>query len=135
VIALDTNVLVRLLVKDDADQLASALGMLEPHWEQGGRAFLSDIVLAELEWVLVTVYGVARAEILSTLHAIAINERFQVQDRARLVEALRRYQAGRADLSDYLIGLAGSAAGADSTLTFDRALLGDPSFVVIQRRR
>jgi predicted nucleic-acid-binding protein len=131
VIALDTNVLVRLLVKDDAEQLERALGVLEPHWEQGGKAFLSDIVLAELEWVLGTAYRVPRTELLSTFHLIATSGRFQVQDRARLVAALRSYQTGRADLSDYLIGLAGNAAGADMTLTFDRALRPDPAFHVL----
>jgi predicted nucleic-acid-binding protein len=131
VIALDTNVLVRLLIKDDAEQLARALGVLEPHWEQGGKAFLSDVVLAELEWVLGTVYRVPRTELLSTFHRLATNDRFQVQDQALLVEALRSYQTGKADLSDYLIGLAGNAAGADTTLTFDRALRTDPAFHVL----
>jgi len=131
VIALDTNVLVRLLLADDAAQLAKALGVLEPYWEQGGKAFLSDIVLAELEWVLGAVYGVPRLEILSTFHAVATNERFRVQDQPRLLEALQSYQSGRADLADYLIGLAGNAAGADTTLTFDRALRTDRAFHVL----
>ena len=130
-IALDTNVLVRLLVKDDAAQLARALEMLEPYWEKGERAFLSDIVLAELEWVLSAVYGVPRTEILSTFHAVATNDRFRVQDQPRLVEALQSYQSGRADLADYLIGLVSSAAGAEATLTFDRALRKDRAFHVL----
>ena len=130
-ISLDTNVLARLLIKDDAAQLARALEVLEPYWEKGGKTHLGDIVLAELEWVLGTVYRVPRVEILSTFHALATSERFLVQDRARLVEALQSYQRGRADLADYLIGSAGRAAGADATLTFDRALRGDRTFNVL----
>ncbi|HEV8240718.1 MAG TPA: PIN domain-containing protein [Thermoanaerobaculia bacterium] len=130
-IALDTNVLVRLLIEDDKDQLAKALRVLEPLWESGGKALLTDVVLAELEWVLVSTYNANRAQILTSFHALAADNRFEVQDRPRLLEALRRYQVGRAELSDYLVGLAGSSAGAGRTLTFDRALRGDPVFQVL----
>jgi predicted nucleic-acid-binding protein len=131
VIALDTNVLVRLLIEDDEDQLAKARRVLEPHWEAGGKALLTDVVLAELEWVLESVYDANKAQILTSFHSLASDSRFELQDRPRLLEALRLYQAGRADLSDHLIGLVGSGAGADTTLTFDRALRGDPAFHVL----
>ncbi len=130
-IALDTNVLVRLLLEDDPDQSARALQVLEPLWEQGGRALLTDVVLAELEWVLDTAYGATRRQVLTSFSALLADDHFEMQDRSRVVEALRRYQEGSADLSDYLIGLAGSAAGANTTLTFDRALRGDTAFHVI----
>jgi predicted nucleic-acid-binding protein len=129
--ALDTNVLVRLLVEDDPGQLAKALRVLEPLWESGGKALLPDVVLAELEWVLEAAYRVPRQEILATLQRLLADERFEMQDRARFAEALRRYQAGSADLSDHLIGLAARAAGAETTLTFDRTLRGEPAFLVL----
>ena len=129
--ALDTNVLVRLLVEDDPEQVSKALHILEPLWERGGKALLPDVVLAELEWVLEAAYQVPRREILATLHGLVADDRFEMENRPRLVEALRRYQAGSADLSDHLIGLAAHAAGAETTLTFDRTLRGEPSFLVL----
>lgn len=130
-IALDTNVLIRLLIEDDADQLSKALRVLEPHWESGGKAYVTDVVLAETEWVLDSLYRAPRAEILATFHALASDARFELQDRRLVLEALRRYQVGKADLSDHLIGLAGIAANANTTLTFDRTLRADPSFHVL----
>ena len=130
-IAVDTNVVVRLLVQDDRDQLERALAVLEPHWESGGTVFLADIVLAELEWVLESAYRVPRAEMLSSLHALVSDRRFAVEDKPRALEALRRFQSGKGDLADYLIGLAAKARGSAPTLTFDRSLRGEPAFHVI----
>ncbi len=130
-IALDTNVVVRLMIQDDEEQLARAMAVLEPLWERSLPALIPDVVLAELEWVLEGAYRVPRSEILASLHALAADKRFVFDDRSRLLEALRRYQSGRGDLSDYLIGLAATGAGAETTLTFDRGLRDDPSFKVL----
>jgi predicted nucleic-acid-binding protein len=131
VIGLDTKVLVRLLVEDDEGQRDRALAVLEPAWDAGEPAFVSDVVLAELEWVLDTAYRVPREGILAAVHAMLEDERFAVEDLARLTAALRLYQTARGDLSDYLIGLAAASAGAVTTLTFDRALTGDGGFRVL----
>lgn len=130
-IALDTNVLVRLLVQDDAKQLERALAALEPRWERGEQAFVSDLALAELEWVLEAAYDVPRKAILAALQALAEDDRFAFADLARVGSALERYQAGKGDLSDSLLGFAGAAAAADATLTFDRALAREVGFTLV----
>ncbi len=90
--------------------------------ERSETAFVADIVLAELEWVLEDAYKVLRPRILQALQAIAASERFELEDRRRVAGALELYQNGKADLSDYLIGLSGSERGVRTTYTFDRAL-------------
>ena len=61
--AVDTNVLVRLLVADDPAQTRRALAYLEarrPLW-------VSTVVLVETVWVLTAVYGWSKAQILAML--------------------------------------------------------------------
>ena len=51
-IALDTNVLVRFLVEDDARQTAEAAALIKRVVDADGTLFVSDIVLCETVWVL-----------------------------------------------------------------------------------
>ena len=54
-IALDTNVIVRFLVRDDPAQARRAKALIDRLTEREERAYVSDIVLCELIWVLVEV--------------------------------------------------------------------------------
>jgi predicted nucleic-acid-binding protein len=93
---------------------------------------VTDIVLCELEWVLEAAYHVPRMAILTAIQSLCADDRFVLQDSARIAGALSRYQAGRGYLSDYLLGLAAQAVGATTTYTFDRGLRGDEQFTVIR---
>ena len=57
-IAFDTNVLLRLLLNDDARQARIAQGLLDHAVARSDKVLLPDIVLCELEWVLDSVYEV-----------------------------------------------------------------------------
>jgi predicted nucleic-acid-binding protein len=131
VIAFDTNLLVRLLVRDDASQTERSLAILEEASAQGEPVFVSDVVLCEVEWVIEAAYGVPRKRILAAVQSLAADDRFAFEDRSRIRLALDLYQQGRGDLADYFIGLAGERAGARTTWTFDRALRADPRFTVL----
>ena len=126
-IAFDTNLLVRLMVEDDAAQLRKARGVIREATEREEKILVTDIVLAELEWVLEFSYDVPRERILSTISDLAGDGRFCFEDRQRITDALDLYQAGKGDLADYLLGLPGEVGGARTTYTFDRGLRGDYS--------
>jgi predicted nucleic-acid-binding protein len=130
-IALDTNVVVRLMVEDDPTQVKRARRMLELAEEQGEPALVGDIVLCELDWVLSAGYRVPRQRILAALTELAADPRFRFEDPQRVRVALDLYQGGSADLADYLLGLAAESAGAVTTYTFDRGLRGDPRFTLV----
>jgi predicted nucleic-acid-binding protein len=125
VIALDTNVLVRLLVEDDPDQFAKAVAVLERAAETEEPCFLADAVLCETAWVLASRYGAGRAEILAAMSELAGDGRYAFDDPDALAEALRAFEDGRADFSDYLIGASARRRGARTTYTFDRKLEKD----------
>lgn len=130
-IALDTNVLVRLLVGDDPAQLDQAARLLRDARNAGDVCLLSDPVLCELEWVLASSYRARRAEILAVLRDLFEQETFVFEDRHVLRQAIDSYQHGRGDLSDYLIGAKAQARGARVTYTFDRALRSTEGFAIL----
>jgi predicted nucleic-acid-binding protein len=128
VIAFDTNVLVRLLVRDDPEQFAAAAAILEAAGESGESCYLADPVLCETEWVLTSSYGARRADVLAALAEIAADGRYVFDDPDAVAEALRAYAEGRADFSDYLIGTRSRAKGARTTYTFDGKLKNREGF-------
>ena len=121
-IAFDTNVLLRLLLNDEPRQARQAQALLDCAVSRSDPVLLPDIVLCELEWVLGAVYGVPKPEIVRTLRSLLDTDDFAFLDRGAVAEALRDYEAGSGDFSDYLIGASAARAGASTTYTFDRAL-------------
>lgn len=131
-ISFDTNLVVRLMVEDDAAQVQRARTLLEEAAERDDQVLISDIVLSGLEWVLEAAYKAPRQRILAALNVLLADSRFCFEDRHRVATALNLYQQGKADLADYLIGLRSEAAGARTTFTFDRGLSDDSRFTVVR---
>ncbi len=130
-IALDTNVLVRILVGDDEGQLRRAAALLERAREAGEKAFVAAPVLCELVWVLEGAYGVPRREVASSLDVLLDEGLYDVDGREAAAEALERYRRGRGDFADYLVAALARRRGATRTYTFDRALRREPDFTVL----
>jgi predicted nucleic-acid-binding protein len=120
VIGLDTNVLVRYVMQDDARQAARATRLVESlSPEEPG--FVPAVALVELVWVLAGSYGLARAQVATVLEML-LRSKELVLDRADLVsQALARYAAGSADFADALIERIATQAGCTATMTFDSA--------------
>lgn len=113
-IALDTNVIVRVVTGDDPKQLAAALEVM-----QAEELWVCKTVLLETEWVLRYSYGLDRRTIGATLEKLLGYARLQVEDRGSVLRALSQYSAGM-DLADAL-HLASSSASAQFA-TFDRQM-------------
>ena len=131
-IALDTNVLVRLLVEDDARQLRSAQTLLRQAQEAEETVLLTDILLCELAWVLDAAYGVPRERILAAVQMLLGDDRFCFEDRGLVERALTAYQQGRGDLSDSLLGLRAEKQGSRTTFTFDRGLRSEAELTLLR---
>lgn len=117
---LDTNVLLRIIVRDDADQMARARDLVDRVYRDGSRCYVNDIVLCELVWVLGSVYRFDRHEIAEALERLLDTPHFRVGDDARVQSAIATYRAGRADFADIMIGAVNRDAGCERTVTFDR---------------
>jgi len=120
VIALDTNVLVRLVTRDDEAQAQRARAVFEEHAVEVGGLFVADIVLVELCWTLARSYELSRADIALTVHALLNNASIALESSAAVKSALVNFEAGTADFPDCLIVAKAGQAGCSHTLSFDR---------------
>jgi predicted nucleic-acid-binding protein len=113
--AIDTNVLVRLLVRDDADQ-----ARLADEFVSGG-AWVSHLVLAETLWVLVAVYDFAHERVAAAAEMLANHQELTLQDADVVIAALLQFRARRAvGFSDCLVLEIARKAGHLPVGTFDR---------------
>jgi predicted nucleic-acid-binding protein len=129
VTALDTNVLVRFLVEDDAAQSTRAAALIELTVAADERLYVSDIVLCELVWVLSGAYGFRRTEISAVLSELTRARHLAFDSSDRIARCVRAFDAGRGDFADYLISEHARDAGYDTVATFDRALLRQDGFI------
>jgi len=114
-LAIDTNVLVRLVARDDSDQVKAADQFV------GKGAWISLLVLAETLWVLDSVYDLSRAQIATAVEMLLNHQDLTVQDPEVVASALRHYRSGSAvEFSDCLVLEFARKAGHLPVGTFDR---------------
>lgn len=130
-IALDTNVLVRLVLRDDERQARAAEQVVVRARRARTPLFVSDIVLCELAWVLTRRAGVSRSDVADALEQLLRTELVVVSDAAAAENALEAYRTGRGDFADYLIREQARSAEASEVVTFDKALKGESGFRLV----
>jgi len=114
--AIDTNVVIRYLVNDDAAQGARARALVDRE-----NVWVSRTVVLESAWVLEAVYDFSRKDVIAALEAFFGLATVQVEDEAVVARALASARAGM-DVADAL-HVAGTPAEAEAFLTFDRSLI------------
>src|SRR4051812_9086915 len=115
--AVDTNVLVRLVTRDDQRQLAIA----ETFVAKG--AWVSILVLAETSWVLGTVYGLEHDDLATVIDMLLAHEHLSLQDADVVAMALEHYRAAPAlGFADCLVLELARKAGHLPLGTFDKRL-------------
>ena len=127
-IGVDTNLLVRYIVRDDAAQARLATRVLEGKCTAQDPGFVSIIVLVELAWVLGRGYGYDKPVIVNVLSKLLTTAELRVEDAAPAANALRVFQSSNADFADCLIAARNIEQGCDATLTFDRKAAQVPRF-------
>ena len=127
-IALDTNVMVRFIVRDDEEQSERANQLICRGIERGERFFLADVVLAELVWVLGRSYRLDRDEVSDVLTSLLMASHLAFSSVDRVGRALRRYMAGAGDFADYVIAEQARDSDCEAVATFDRGVLNEDDF-------
>lgn len=130
-IGLDTNVLVRYLVMDDAAQGKKASGLIQETAKSNEELFINNVVLCELVWVLDAAYNFSKTEITDVLEKILMTELIIVQNQDEAWLALNDYRNGAADYSDYFIGRINKGFECENTATFDQALRSSELFTIL----
>jgi predicted nucleic-acid-binding protein len=115
--SVDTNVLVRLVTRDDAKQVAVA----EAFVARG--AWVPHLVLAEATWVLTSVYDRGPEAIATAVEMLLNHEHLTLQDPETVVAAVERFRRRpKLGFSDCLVLEVARKAGHVPLGTFDRDL-------------
>ena len=119
-IGIDANVVVRLIVDDDPKQAAAARDYIRDRCTPDDPGYISNIVLAEVAWILARGYGYSRNDIADAIERVMETAQLQVESSTDVAAALADYRRGPAGFTDCLIGHLNRTADCTHTVTFDR---------------
>jgi predicted nucleic-acid-binding protein len=115
--AVDTNVLVRLITRDDTRQVTAADAFIAK------GAWVSHLAVAETTWVLASVYDCDADAIATAVEMLLSHEHLTVQDTEVVAAAVAKFrQQPRVGFSDCLMVEIARKAGHQPLGTFDRDL-------------
>src|SRR5688572_9249867 len=115
--AVDTNVLVRLVIGDDPDQVSAAEDFV------ASGAWVPHLALAEATWVLASVYERDPAAIATAVEMLVNHQQLTLQDEDAVAAAVEQFRRRPAvGFSDCLMVAVSRKAGHGPLGTFDRDL-------------
>ena len=126
----DTNVVLRIVYRDDPEQADRAAQVWRNAIDSGG-VFLPITVLVELSWVLRVAGKFERAAVVSALKNLCDSQGVMIEQEERVRRALARFELGAADFSDYLVLETARDAAALPVLTFDKRFSRDANVVLV----
>jgi len=130
-LGVDTNVLVRFLVRDDEAQFEKARRLISREIGAGEEVFVSIPVLLETEWVLRSRYRMEKGEILESISELLGTSELRFEDEPSVEETLFVWKDSSADFADCLIGAHNRRLGCRATATFDAKTVKLPDFVPV----
>ena len=128
-IAVDTNVLLRYLLRDDEAQAESSRRVIEGE----ERVLITDVVLAETLWTLIgRRYRASRADLIAVVDKLLQEPNILFEDDEVIWSALQAYRETDADFADALIvfkalKMAATGDTLNAVYTFDTAALRLPN--------
>lgn len=127
-IGIDTNILLRHTLDDDAAQSPIATAFLTDERRLADPALVNPVVLVEFVWTLARREKFEKPEILALLDVLVRSRRVVFTEERAVVAAIENWRAGKAGFQDYLIGHLNRQAGASTTMTFDGKAALEPGF-------
>lgn len=119
-IGLDTNILLRALLDDDAVQSPAARKCLAA-LDEGRRGYVGVAVMLELFWVLKSRYGVPRLDLAETMRDVLTTENIEFESFDAMTRALAMFEKAAVDFPDALLAERNLEAGCSTTFTLDKA--------------
>ena len=129
--ALDTNVILRYLVGDDAEQAEAARALLDG-LTPGNPGFICREVVLEVAWVLEKSYGFTRSRIAESLMDLTASDSLVVENSDDVAASAHRYRQGGPGFSDLMVLSAAERVGAVPLRTFDRRLARMDGAVLVE---
>ena len=128
-LGLDTNVLVRFLVRDHEAQFERARRLIKREVGSQEKVLISLMVLLETEWVLRSRYRLQKTRIIDAISGLLEATELELEDEPAVEEALYLWKESAVDFADCLIGAHHRRLGCRATATFDARAVKLPTFV------
>jgi predicted nucleic-acid-binding protein len=128
-IGVDTNALVRFLVRDDHSQFEKARALIAREAGAGRPVLVSLLVLFETEWVLRSRYDLPKAAIVAAFSALLDAAEISFEDEPAVEQAVYIWKDSSTEFADCLIGTRNRRLGCRATATIDGKALRIPGFV------
>lgn len=119
-LALDTNLLTRLVTNDEPAQALRVQNALDKELAAGRECMVGQVVLSELMWVLGRLYGYSTQQCQNVADQLLAFSGLRFEATPVVVAATRTWRALGGDLADHLIGHQMQSLGCEAVLTFDK---------------
>ena len=130
--AVDTNILVRFLVRDDRKQADLVYRELKKTENDGNILFVPLLVVLETIWVLESVYDVSKREIIEAIDDLLLMPVFEFEAQGVISRVIISARDSKLDLSDLLIAHSAKASGCKTVITFDKKASKSEYFELLQ---
>lgn len=131
-IGIDTNVLLRLLVRDDDAQVRAAERFIATHCSPDDPGFVSLVVIVETAWALRRLYLYDRPQIADALKSLLNVAELEIESAADVRTAVADFATSPAGFVDCLVARTNLATGCEYTVTFDRKAAKLPGFELLK---
>ena len=115
-IAVDTSILVRFFVQDDAKQAALATELLEVKLTPSQPGFVAVVAIHESVWVLQRIYGLKWDDVRPIIAALLESPNLVIEHHDEVLQAL----SAPCGFADALIHFISRRLGTQTTFTFDK---------------
>ena len=119
-IGIDTNVLLRLLVRDDDAQVRAAERFIATHCSPDNPGFVSLVVVVETAWALRRFYLYDRSQIVAAIGSLLNVAELEIESAAEVRSAVADFATSSGGFVDCLVARTNIATGCEYTVTFDR---------------
>jgi len=130
-LGIDTNVLIRYLIRDDQSQFEKARRLIDREVSKGKPVLVSLLVLLETEWVLRSRYELPKPEVAAAFSALLDTRDLAFEDEISVEHAIYSWKDSNADFADCLIDARNRRLGCRATATFDGGALKLAGFIAV----
>ena len=129
--ALDANLLVRFLVRDNDQQAETIYRIFKQTESDEETLFVPLVVVLETIWVLESAYKIPRQEIIDSINELVLMPILEFEARSAILNFVSSAQETKIDLSDLLIAHSARLSGCECVLTFDKRASNSDLFELI----
>lgn len=128
---LDTNVLVRFLLRDDQKQAEQASKAIEDALAEGNPIVVSLLTMMETEWVLRSCAKLEKKIVINAFRMLLESRDLRIEQEEVLEEAVYLYEGNNADFADCLMAARYPRLGCSAMLTFDQKAAKLPGIILL----